>query len=521
MKAKEFNEACWTGYRQQGTKRKGDRTVPNCVPVAEQRRDPQDLYRPSDAELDRLHHQFIPTWSMLDHDVLKTSYDFVDNDTALEFVNELAAMSEAMDHNAVIALDHARVTVQIRTGDVDGLTRLDFEFALRCQALADRLEAKQAAHITNAVMENLRDWFGKGKEGGAGGGGWDRYNTKGERIGKCGDSKPGEGKPKCLSKSRAASLRASGGKAAIAAAVRRKRAKDPNSERRGAAKMVSNRPKKNESRLNEFDRGEGGFGPFKVYDTNYFVGSFETLDDAREEVEFLRDADPRTANNQWRIVDGTGETVWAHDPGEAADAWRSSQKNRFVKKNKPDVSEDQDRGDIPAAVTKFYQDEVGNFSTKPVGNYKEVARALVQKAPTPSIRRKVINALVAAKDDPVIQGGVITIIGSALAGGVLSSAQQMGLNPGQTNIMLQAVLNTVIPTVVSFVNGKSLEDSIKYVLTSAVMGTGYAAISEAGKDACYRKVKSRYKVWPSAYASGALVRCRKVGAANWGNKSKK
>ena len=39
------------------------------------------------------------------------------------------------------------------------------------------------------------------------------------------------------------------------------------------------------------------------------------------------------------------------------------------------------------------------------------------------------------------------------------------------------------------------------------------------KDACYHKVKSRYDVWPSAYASGALVKCRKVGAANWGNKS--
>jgi len=36
------------------------------------------------------------------------------------------------------------------------------------------------------------------------------------------------------------------------------------------------------------------------------------------------------------------------------------------------------------------------------------------------------------------------------------------------------------------------------------------------KDACYKKVKSRYKVWPSAYASGALVKCRKVGASNWG-----
>ena len=45
--------------------------------------------------------------------------------------------------------------------------------------------------------------------------------------------------------------------------------------------------------------------------------------------------------------------------------------------------------------------------------------------------------------------------------------------------------------------------------------------SEGKKDACYHKVKSRYKVWPSAYASGALVQCRKKGAKNWGNKSKK
>ena len=39
------------------------------------------------------------------------------------------------------------------------------------------------------------------------------------------------------------------------------------------------------------------------------------------------------------------------------------------------------------------------------------------------------------------------------------------------------------------------------------------------RDACYTKVKSRYTKWPSAYASGALTRCRKVGAKNWGNKS--
>ena len=41
------------------------------------------------------------------------------------------------------------------------------------------------------------------------------------------------------------------------------------------------------------------------------------------------------------------------------------------------------------------------------------------------------------------------------------------------------------------------------------------------KDACYRKVKASAKVWPSAYASGRLVQCRKKGADNWGNSKKK
>ena len=59
--------------------------------------------------------------------------------------------------------------------------------------------------------------------------------------------------------------------------------------------------------------------------------------------------------------------------------------------------------------------------------------------------------------------------------------------------------------------------------TSESQGLTEEQFDEAAgkKDACYHKVKSRYKVWPSAYASGALVKCRKVGAANWGNKSKK
>jgi len=69
---------------------------------------------------------------------------------------------------------------------------------------------------------------------------------------------------------------------------------------------------------------------------------------------------------------------------------------------------------------------------------------------------------------------------------------------------------------------KRRKDSIFADKESNQTAISEAQFDEAAgeKDACYRKVKSRYKVWPSAYASGALTKCRKVGAANWG-KSKK
>jgi hypothetical protein len=67
----------------------------------------------------------------------------------------------------------------------------------------------------------LRGWFE--------GGGWDRYDSKGNKIGKCGGRKKGEAKPKCFSREKAAAL----GKKGRAKAVKRKRREDPNASRRG------------------------------------------------------------------------------------------------------------------------------------------------------------------------------------------------------------------------------------------------------------------------------------------------
>lgn len=67
---------------------------------------------------------------------------------------------------------------------------------------------------------------------------------------------------------------------------------------------------------------------------------------------------------------------------------------------------------------------------------------------------------------------------------------------------------------------QKFKDNARATLVKEEVALTEAQFDEAAgeKDACYHKVKSRYKVWPSAYASGALVKCRKVGAKNWGNK---
>ena len=226
----EILEACWDGYRRQGMKKKGNRMVPNCVPVTETRRDPTDLYQPTDDQLDRLHHEFIPAWSMLDHDQLTTAYDFVDDDTAMQFVTGLDEIEQSMDHNAVVTMDNAQVTVAVRTGDVDGLTRLDFEFALRVQALAQEFQGDQVPHATNQVDENLRDWF-KQK--------WVRFGPDGKIRGDCARGSESEGKPKCLPQAKAHAL----GKKGRASAAARKRRQDPNPNRTGKAINVATKKK--------------------------------------------------------------------------------------------------------------------------------------------------------------------------------------------------------------------------------------------------------------------------------------
>jgi hypothetical protein len=174
--------------------------------------------------------------------------------------------------------------------------------------------------------------------------------------------------------------------------------------------------------------------------------------------------------------DITSKLGTKRDQGKSVRKWR---KERGL--DEQDYLDEERTDPIEAAAIDFYQNKVGNVGPEPVKDYKEIARELLGKTENPSMRKKIMDILVQGNKNPYIQGGVITTVGALLAGGILSSASRAGLSPQQTNILLQAVLNTVIPTMVSRVNGRSWKDTLKYTLASAGIGTSIAAMTETGR----------------------------------------
>jgi len=171
------------------------------------------------------------------------------------------------------------------------------------------------------------------------------------------------------------------------------------------------------------------------------------------------------------ITAGTGVTGGMH----------AGYQDRYNQPIDEDYIEEDQVDPVTSAAIDFYQNKVGDVGTKPVKNYREVARKLLGQTENPGMRKKIMDILVQGNKNPYIQGGVITTVGALLAGGILSSAARAGLTPQQTNILLQSVLNTVIPTMVSRVNGRSWKDTLKYTLASAGIGTGIAAMTETGR----------------------------------------
>ena len=102
--------------------------------------------------------------------------------------------------------------------------------ALKSRPGATTSDKRQANFFINMHSESLKDWFGKGPKGD-----WVRVDTKGKIKGDCA-REPGEGKPKCMPRSKAHSM----SKKDRGSAARRKRAADPQVDRPGTGNKPIN-----------------------------------------------------------------------------------------------------------------------------------------------------------------------------------------------------------------------------------------------------------------------------------------
>jgi hypothetical protein len=250
----------------------------------------------------------------------------------------------------------------------------------------------------------------------------------------------------------------------------------------------------------------------KIYES--LVRAKAKLDEAVEEsmLGFLTSPKPTPLKKK---LDYTAIRQASKTAAPEKQVYRSPEEFEKAKQKQPEVAEDKKVDPVTDAVISFYKPVVNDIHKEKVDNYVDQARELLQKTDDPKVRSKLIDIFKKGKENPYIQGGIVTTIGALLAGGILTTAQRMGLSPSQTNLALQAILNTVIPTVVSRINGKNWSDTIKYTLASAGIGTGIAGAGLIEAVSIERKESYRGRTTPDIEyvvkdANGKIIRVCKT-----------
>ena len=197
---------------------------------------------------------------------------------------------------------------------------------------------------------------------------------------------------------------------------------------------------------------------------------------------------PKAKKKEYRVVYANNKPVMYFGINDITelksllDYMKEKNPNVKIEVKKEVVTEDKDSvvntDKLADTVIDFYKNAVKKVSTKPVKDFDSKAQELIGKVTDARIKKKVISVLNKARENPMIQGGVITAVRAILAGKILGFASGHDLSPRETNVLLQGVLNTVIPTMVSIVNNKDWKSAIKYVLASFLVGVGMASLEE-------------------------------------------
>jgi hypothetical protein len=343
--------------------------------------------------------------------------------------------------------------------------------------------------------DSLRDWFSKSRSD-DGTPGW--VQLGGKYAGKPCAKQPGQTtKPKCGSSKMAAALNSDEEEKAF----RRKNAEDPNPDRRGRAKNVA---------TEETIREAGDYwhpDPKKDAQISGAGNKARAREDrASRSSSSSSKPDPKKLR-----------------PGESYMDYAKRQKAGRSSSAPAPAPKERKRDRIGRAIGRVV-DRVAGIKSEARDPYAiGMAQAMKSTGDTPPLEKSTIKkahkiAKAIKKEEVELEEGRATDVA------IKAIRATQGENPKELSKRTEMIRRLKQRQLKKYL--KQRDDKKKERVTNVGIGEELEWLTEeqfdeaAGeKDACYKKVKARYKVWPSAYASGALVKCRKVGAANWGNKS--
>jgi hypothetical protein len=406
--------------------------------------------------------------------------------------------------------------------------------------------------------ENLRKWF---KEK------WVRFGPDGKIRGACARGDDSEGKPKCLPQSKAHSIGKKGRKYAGA----KKRREDPNPERSGKAKNVATKKKTNE------DLTEGFFDLFKkkAHPAKPTVSKEEFEKKSKTWKNSMVNAYRRMPElirlNQWAqikstatrikngIKTGIDEGYITFETPEKADSAIKRISSALNVKVFDEVKVNPENfagGGTGALLGLALAGPVGGAIGGALGGMRKAGKLSKQELAIANAQQQT-NTKRQDNKEAVIQRienfeptfiKIINLPTKKISSDVSSPKSiepkkvERYNQPDRTNNKADTDLNAQAKNPNKNVNpelqkrlaarkagkptyGGGLEEGRTKAHQEKCPECGgpmyHESMMTEKQDACYHKVKSRYKVWPSAYASGALVQCRKKGASNWGTGGKK
>ncbi|AIX27243.1 hypothetical protein Syn7803US123_92 [Synechococcus phage ACG-2014a] len=317
---------------------------------------------------------------------------------------------------------------------------------------------------------SLRDWFGKSKSS-DGTPGW--VQLGGKFAGKPCAKQPGQTtKPKCGSSKMKRNLN----KGEEEAAFRRKNAEDPNPDRKGKAKNVKTEDLDLKKMSKELD------GASKMH-----KGQSERIKKHLKKMNVAERADMWHPDPEKdRKLGGPGANARARE--DRADAAKPKADPKKLKPGESymDYSKRQKAAKSGTATSRL---------NKMGANIKPKKKSL-------------LGRLGLRKEEIQTEG-----MGDVAITAIRKTQGEKPAYLSKRSSMIRAIKQKQLDSYLKKVDAK------KKTVTNVGMGEEVVNEKAGEKDACYKKVKASAKVWPSAYASGRLVQCRKKGAANYGNKS--